>query len=174
MNAGPGVLSESTVVIIDDLPANVALLERLLVGAGVVRLHGFTDPREGLAHCAGSLPDLVLLDLHMPELDGFTVMASLQEMVPAGRFLPILVLTADATAEARERALATGAKDFLTEPFDRTEVVLRVCNLLETRALYGQLERHNASYALSSTNRPPDSEKPPPSTNGAPAASTRR
>ena len=64
--------------------------------------------------------------------------------MPEGGFLPVLVLTADATTEVKERALATGAKDFLAKPFDRTEVPLGVSNLLETRAPYGWLEQHNA------------------------------
>lgn len=142
--AAAGAAADSTVVIVDDEPANVALLERLLDTAGVVRVHGFTDPRQALAYCAGSLPDLVLLDLHMPDLDGFAFMEALQDLVPEGGFLPVLVLTADVTTEVKERALATGAKDLLTKPFDRTEVLLRVSNLLETRALYGWLEQHNA------------------------------
>ncbi|MEX2658146.1 MAG: EAL domain-containing protein [Acidimicrobiales bacterium] len=143
------MLATSTVVVVDDHQVNVALLERLLDGAGVGRVHGFTDPREALNHCAASLPDLVLLDLHMPHLDGFAVMSALEELVPDGVFLPVLVLTADATAEVKERALAARAKDFLTKPFDRTEVVLRVTNLLETRALHRRLEDHNAELRSS-------------------------
>lgn len=142
--AAAGVAADSTIVIVDDTPANVTLLERILDAAGVGGVYGFTDPRQALAHCAGSLPDLVLLDLHMPHLDGFAVMDGLQRLVPDGGFLPVLVLTADATTEIKERALATGAKDFLTKPFDRTEVVLRVANLLETRALHRRLAQHNA------------------------------
>ena len=142
--AAAGVAAASTVVIIDDKPANVALLERLLATAGVVRVHGFTNPRQALAHCASSLPDLVLLDLHMPDLNGFAFMEALQRLVPEGGFLPVLVLTADVTTEVKERALAAGAKDFLTKPFDRTEVLLRVANLLETSALYRGIQQHNA------------------------------
>jgi CheY-like chemotaxis protein len=89
----------STVVVVDDTAANVTLLTRLLDLAGITRVHGFTDPREAVAFCAGSLPDLVLLDLHMPHLDGFAVMDSLQLMVPEDGFLPVLVLTADVNAE---------------------------------------------------------------------------
>ena len=140
-----GVAADSTVVIVDDKPANVALLERLLDPDRVGRVHGFTDPRQALAHCAGSLPDLVLLDLHMPDLDGFAVMDALGELVPDGGFLPVLVLTADVTAAVRERALAAGATDFLTKPFDRTEVLLRVANLLKTSALHRRLQDHNAA-----------------------------
>jgi EAL domain-containing protein (putative c-di-GMP-specific phosphodiesterase class I) len=137
------VRDDATVLVVDDTPANVALLKRVLDGAGIARVHGFTDPRRALAHCAEHLPDLVLLDLHMPDLDGFAVMESLKRMVPTDGFLPVLVLTADANAAVKERALAAGAKDFLTKPFDRTEVLLRVANLLETRALYRRLEQQN-------------------------------
>ena len=140
-----GVDVTSTVVVVDDTAANVMLLTRLLDLAGITRVHGFTDPRAAVAHCAESLPDLVMLDLHMPHLDGFAVMDSLQLMVPEDGFLPVLVLTADVTAEVKERALLAGAKDFLTKPFDRTEVLLRVANLLETRALHRRLELQNAS-----------------------------
>jgi len=117
-----GVVTGSTVVVVDDKPGNVALLERLLNLVGVLQVHGFTDPRQALDHCANSPPDLVLLDLHMPDLDGFAVLEALKSLLPEGGFLPVLVLTADATAEVKERALAAGAKDFLTKPFDRTEV----------------------------------------------------
>jgi EAL domain-containing protein (putative c-di-GMP-specific phosphodiesterase class I) len=85
----------------------------------------------------------VLLDLHMPGLDGFGFMEALQQLMPRSGFLPVLVLTADASTDARDRALASGAKDFVAKPFDRAEVLLRVSNLLETRALYGRLEQHN-------------------------------
>lgn len=137
--------TQGTVVVVDDTPTNVTLLTRLLASAGITRVHGFTDPREALTHCARALPDLVLLDLHMPHLDGFAVMDALHDIVPTGGFLPVLVLTADVDARVREQALAAGAKDFLTKPFDRTEVILRVANLLETRALYRWLEQHNAT-----------------------------
>jgi signal transduction histidine kinase/CheY-like chemotaxis protein len=78
----------------------------------------------------------VLLDLHMPFKDGHTVLRELQDHVPEGDYVPVLVLTADVTTQARERALSGGARDFLTKPFDVVEVLLRVRNLLETRVLY--------------------------------------
>lgn len=151
--AAAGVAGDSTVVIIDDNPSNVALLERLLDAVGVARVHGFTRPRQAVAYCAGSLPDLVLLDLHMPDLDGFAVMESLQRLVPDGGFLPVVVLTADVAPKVKERALAAGAKDFLTKPFGRTEVLLRVVNLLETRALHRRLEQHNAQLQAALNER---------------------
>ncbi len=134
----------ATVLIVDDDAGSVRFLEQLMDFAGVARIVGFTDPRAALAHCATSLPDLVLVDLHMPALDGYAVIEALQLMVPPGGFLPIAVLTGDETPEAKSRALAAGAKDFITKPFDTAEVVLRLRNLLETRRLYTKLERHNS------------------------------
>ncbi len=137
------IVGDACVVIIDDDAANVGLLKQLLKLGGVVNTFGFTDPRAALAHCSSSLPDLVLVDLHMPDLDGFAVIEALQEMVPSGGFLPIAVLTGDDTPEAKSRALAAGAKDLVTKPFDPMEVILRMHNLLETRRFYTKLERHN-------------------------------
>jgi signal transduction histidine kinase len=84
--------------------------------------------------------DLVILDLMMPHMDGFAVMEQLLGDAPEGSYTPILVLTADVTPQALRHALSSGAKDFLTKPFDQTELLLRVKNLLETRFLYAGLE----------------------------------
>lgn len=130
-------------VIVDDEPANVMLLQRLIRAAGVVDVHGVTDPREAVDRCLEVGADLVLLDLIMPDLDGFEVMTALSATSSAETFLPVLVLTADSTIEARDRALRAGANDFLTKPFDQTEVILRVRNLLETRWHYTEVRRHN-------------------------------
>ena len=131
-------------MVVDDQSANVWLLERLLRTAGVSDVEGLTDPAVALARCEDRLPDVLLLDLHMPGLDGFAVMDALRATLPADAFLPVLVLTADDDAAVKQRALAAGAKDFLTKPFDAVEVVLRVQNLLETKGLYTRLQRHNA------------------------------
>jgi EAL domain-containing protein (putative c-di-GMP-specific phosphodiesterase class I) len=138
-------LTNAVVVIVDDNQANVTLLERILRREGVRRIYSTTDPREVLALYRDVDPDLVVLDLHMPHLDGFSLLSSFAEVIPDGTYLPLLVLTADATREAKERALAAGAQDFLIKPFDRTEVVLRTRNLLQTRALHLRLQRHNAA-----------------------------
>jgi EAL domain-containing protein (putative c-di-GMP-specific phosphodiesterase class I) len=138
------LLGNSRVMVVDDSPANVRLLGRLLRGAGVNAVEGFTDPEPALRRCQQLLPDILLLDLHMPGLDGFGVMDALRSSLPADAFLPVLVLTADDDAAVKQRALAAGAKDFLTKPFDAIEVVLRVRNLLETKDLYSRLQRHNA------------------------------
>jgi putative two-component system response regulator len=140
MTPAPG---EARILIVDDEPANVLLLDHLLDQAGYRNRTATTDPRQVLALHARFGPDLVLLDLAMPHLDGLAVMAQLRQVLPAGTYLPILVLTADMSTEARERALAGGASDFLLKPFDATEVLLRIGNLLQTRRLHLELRRHN-------------------------------
>ena len=135
--------TQARILIVDDEPANVRLLERMLADVGYRQVRGTTDSRQVLALYAEFQPDLILLDLMMPHLDGIEVIRQLQ--IPEDVFLPVLVLTADATSEAKKRALEAGAKDFLTKPFDRLEVLLRIKNLLDTRNLYLDLERHNRS-----------------------------
>jgi len=143
-SAGDLVLADSTVLVVDDDPSSVALLDLLLRDAGVASVHGLTDARAVIPRCLELRPDLVLLDLHMPHMDGCAVLAALQAALPADVFLPVLVLTADSSAAARKDALDAGAKDFLTKPFDHVETVLRVRNLLETGALYRSVQGHNA------------------------------
>lgn len=139
----PGTISWASILIVDDTAENLTLLERILTNAGATRLRSFTNPIEAVAACQTERPDLVLLDLHMPQLDALGVMARLHADLPDSAFLPVIVLTADITNDARQRVLAAGAKDFLTKPFDVTEVLLRVRNMLDTVALYRQLEHHN-------------------------------
>ncbi|HEV8617339.1 MAG TPA: response regulator [Methylomirabilota bacterium] len=131
------------ILVVDDEPSNVRLLERLLATAGYQHIVATTDARQVLGLFRSVKPDLVLLDLMMPHLDGIAVLGQLTAEIPAGEYLPVIVLTADATLEARHRALAAGAKDFVTKPFEQTEVLLRIGNLLDTRRLYLALEAHN-------------------------------
>jgi putative two-component system response regulator len=133
----------SKILIVDDELANVRLLERLLRDRGYGETTSTTDPHQVEELVQTIDPDLVLLDLHMPGLDGYTLLERLRAKVVPMTNLPVLVLTADVTPAARERALSLGAKDFLTKPFDRTEVVLRVNNLLETSALQRALTASN-------------------------------
>lgn len=135
----------ATVLIVDDEVPNVRLLERVLGGAGFSEVHTETDPRR-VANLMDELkPDAVLLDLLMPYLDGFQVLDLIAAHKSDSDFLPVLVLTADVTRDARERALRAGASDFLTKPFDATEVILRLKNLLRTRHLHQQVQ----GYAVS-------------------------
>jgi signal transduction histidine kinase/DNA-binding response OmpR family regulator len=123
------------ILIVDDEQANIDLLQSFLEDEGY-RLFSTRDPREVEDLCRSVLPDLLLLDLHMPYIGGFEVMEQVLRLTPADVYFPILVLTADASPAVRERALAAGAKDFLTKPLDGVEVILRIRNLLETRSLH--------------------------------------
>jgi signal transduction histidine kinase len=132
------VLGEARVFVVDDHPSNVALLQAVLTRAGLRRIFTETDSRQVLPRLSEVDPDLIVLDLHMPHLDGFTVLAQIREYATS-EYLPVLVLTADTTATASERALSAGAQDFVTKPFNNSEVVLRARNLLHTRFLYTSL-----------------------------------
>ncbi len=127
-------------LVVDDEERNVRVLEAILKRSGFGQVVSTTDPREAVDLYTSFQPDIVLLDLRMPHLDGFALMNALQAVVPEESFLPLVVLTADITTEARQSALAAGASDFLTKPFDAAEVVLRVRNLLKTRFLTLNLE----------------------------------
>jgi signal transduction histidine kinase len=129
-------LAACRVLAIDDEEANLDLLQFFLADEGVNDFTGISDARKALAAFDEVRPDLVLLDLHMPHIDGFAVMRGMRERVGPGDFVPILVLTADVTSTARLRALEEGASDFLTKPLDGVEVVLRIRNLLRTRVLH--------------------------------------
>lgn len=136
-------ITRARILVVDDQAPNVRLLERLLTSAGYHRLYTTTTPEQVPALVSQVNPDLILLDLHMPGLDGFGVMEHLQGRLNEERYLPILVVTADLSVEVRQRALGAGAKDFLNKPFDAVEALLRIRNLLTTRFLYLQLDRHN-------------------------------
>jgi putative two-component system response regulator len=155
------VLGAARILVIDDEAPNVQLLDRLLTNAGCRQLTAVTDPREAIGMFARLGPDLVILDLHMPHLDGFEVMQALRPLLSNERYLPVLIVTADDTPTVKQRALAMGARDFLAKPFDSVEALLRIRNLLVTRQLYAQLEReqqqleqavHERTKALASTH----------------------
>jgi EAL domain-containing protein (putative c-di-GMP-specific phosphodiesterase class I) len=134
--------ADADVLVVDDNPTNITLLTMVLERSGLRRVRSYTDAREAAASLDRQLPDLALIDLHMPYLDGFALLAKLAERA-AGAYVPSLVLTADASPEALQRALEAGAQDFVTKPFDATEVVLRVRNLLHTSYLHKELRLHN-------------------------------
>ena len=136
-------LGEPRILIIDDESTNIEMLSRILARAGIRAVTTTSDPRQALTLFRDTNPDLVLLDLHMPGKDGLSVLEELRGAIPEGTYLPILMLTGDGRSEARQRALSGGARDFLTKPFEISEVVLRIRNLLETRGLHLRLESHN-------------------------------
>jgi PAS domain S-box-containing protein len=129
-------LTDCRILIVDDTDANVLLLEGVLQQGGYTNVRSVLDSRQAVATFTEYEPDLVLLDLMMPHLDGFAVLERLQPLLANQPYLPIVVLTANVSPEAKRRALASGANDFLTKPLDAVEILLRVKNLLETRLLY--------------------------------------
>jgi putative two-component system response regulator len=136
-------LYASKILLADDNPVNVTLLERLLSKSGYKNIVGVTSSLKAEEICLSDPPDLLILDLHMPVKDGYGVLEALRNNGAVDTYLPILVFTADVTPEARRRALTLGASDFLTKPGDALEISLRVRNFLQMRFLYRQLEEQN-------------------------------
>ncbi len=136
-------LSSSRIAIVDDESANVLLLERLLIQLGYNNIESFTNPEEALTRILDPNVDLVLLDIQMPRFSGFDILEKIRENSLDNEFRPVMVLTADATPATKRKALALGADDFLTKPFEAYEVALRVKNLLRTRQLYKELTLEN-------------------------------
>jgi two-component system NtrC family sensor kinase len=144
-------LTDSRILIVDDQQENLKVLTLVLELRGYHHVRCLDDSRAVVPAVTEFQPDLILLDLHMPHVDGVAVMDQLRDVIAEDDYLPILVLTGDSTSAARERALSHGAHDFVSKPLNRTEVQLRVKNLLQTRLLHLQLKAQNAS--LEETNR---------------------
>ncbi|WP_413436904.1 response regulator [Sulfuriferula sp. GW1] len=136
----PTDILNASILIVDDMEANVLLLEQMLQEAGYCRVSSTMDPHSVSALHRDHHYDLILLDLQMPGMDGFQVMESLKKIEIDG-YVPILVITAQPAHKLR--ALASGAKDFVSKPFDLIEVKTRIHNMLEVRLLYKQLEHFN-------------------------------
>lgn len=131
--------ASARILAIDDDPANLRLIERIFERAGYAHVEGFTEPAAALQAAAVEPPDLVLVDLEMPGLDGLGVLRALRQAQPADAFLPVLIVTGNHDRTVRRAALDQGATDFLTKPFDTDEVLLRSRNLIETRLLHEAL-----------------------------------
>ena len=139
MISKPEILNAS-ILIVDDQETNVQLLGEILHDAGYACVASTTDPHAVCELHRKNRYDLILLDLQMPGMDGFQVMEGLKEIETDG-YLPVLVITAQ--PEHKLRALAAGAKDFVSKPFDLIEVQTRIHNMLEVRLLYRKLKNYN-------------------------------
>jgi EAL domain-containing protein (putative c-di-GMP-specific phosphodiesterase class I)/CheY-like chemotaxis protein len=140
-------MSGSRVYVADDVAANRSLLETILRRGGLTDLHLFADGGELLDAIEEREPDLILLDLRMPVVDGLEVLRRLDVRRSDRAYLPIIVLTAESSPEPRRAALDLGANDYVTKPFDAGEVMLRVRNLLHTRALHRALRDKNVDLS---------------------------
>jgi len=128
---------QASILIVDDKEQNIKLIEMMLSYAGYQNIQSTMDPRQVKKLYLDNDFDLILLDIRMPHLDGFQVMEQLNDCM-TDAYLPILVLTAQNDMQTRLKALESGAKDFVTKPFDRVELLNRIANLLEVRALYNE------------------------------------
>ncbi|MFN3298698.1 MAG: response regulator, partial [Sediminibacterium sp.] len=136
-------LKDARILIVDDTLANIEVLENLLMMKGYTNVKSISDSTQALATIREYKPALILLDLMMPQVSGFDIMEELKKTPTAFPLMRILVLTADITPESKKKALSGGASDFLTKPFDLTEVDLRIRNLLYTVFLLSQLTNQN-------------------------------
>jgi putative two-component system response regulator len=152
-------LENARILLVDDEPAMVRSLETILERAHYDDVVATTDPRAAGELFSGVEPDLVLLDLHMPRMDGFAVLAELRKRTLPGSYVPVLVVTGDVSPDARRRALAAGAKDFIGKPFDPPEIVLRIANFLEARRLHLELQRQNLALESSVARRTRELER---------------
>lgn len=133
----------SRILIVDDNHSNIEILKELLELKGYSNIKTTTKPLEAEALIVDYMPNLLILDLMMPELSGYELMERLKSNGLLTAYMPVLVLTADATYEAKKQALQGGASDFLTKPFDLTEVDLRIKNLLSNVYLMNALKMKN-------------------------------
>ncbi len=135
-------IHDARIAVVDDEAANVQLLQRILELEGYTEVSGYTDPREFLETCRILPPDLVLLDVMMPEVNGFEVLQRFRGSVDDFEYRPVMIVTSDDDRDTKQRALSSGARDFLAKPVSPVEVRLRVGNLLHTRSLQLELQRH--------------------------------
>jgi putative two-component system response regulator len=131
------------ILILDDEHAYIALLEQILGTAGYQNVRSTMVPKEALTLFTTYEPDIVLTDLHMPQMDGIEVLRRMHALIPPGGFVPMLMLTGDLSQAARKEALANGAMDFVNKPVQVGEVLLRIRNLLQTRMLHRALRARN-------------------------------
>ena len=137
-------IRNAKILVVDDLEANVLLLERTLSGAGYTSVASTRDPHAVCELHRNNRYDLILLDLQMPDMDGFQVMEGLKD-IETDNYLPVLVITAQPGHKLR--ALQAGAKDFISKPFDLVEVKARVYNMVEVRLLHTETKNHATMLA---------------------------
>jgi len=134
-------IKSAEILIVDDQPANVALIEKMLEIDNYSNVTSTTDPTQVETIYRQKKIDLVLLDLNMPLMDGYEVLERIREIDPD--YPPIIVLTAQSDRESRIKALDLGARDFLAKPFDRVELMTRIRNMLEVKIMSNAIKNQN-------------------------------
>jgi putative two-component system response regulator len=146
----PAELRSQQVLVVDDDESVLTTIRQILTRSGVAEIRTTTDPRRVLSMFQESIPDLVMMDIHMPALDGYVLLRQLSARIPEGDFVPILVVSGDLASDAKQKALTLGASDFVQKPFEAIELQLRVKNLLRLRDMTARLQdriQHSASLA---------------------------
>jgi putative two-component system response regulator len=140
--AVPHEVRNDRVMLVDDDPGNILLLQTILAAAGFKNLVTETDAFEAIKEFTASPPDVAVIDLHMPGLNGFALLGEFRRQT-TGVPVPIIVITADDSRASKQRALRSGASDFLIKPFDHVEIVLRISNQLHVAHLQRKLKLQN-------------------------------
>jgi putative two-component system response regulator len=146
------------ILVVDDEPANVRLMERMLHRAGYGTVECVTDSVDVVRAAAEFGPDLILLDFHMAPPDGLTLLRDLSPWIEPPGMVPVIMLTGNIEPQVRRAALELGARDFVTKPFDVGEVLVRIHNVLETRRLQLQIQGRNDSLEKAVEERSSDLE----------------
>ncbi|MEJ2502005.1 MAG: response regulator [Gemmatimonadota bacterium] len=131
------------ILLVDDEPANTEFLRHVLRPEGYGEVVAYNEPGAALDRFQEIDPDLIVLDLMMPECDGFEFLQRMRALDPSGEYRPVLVVTGESSPQAQRRALSLGASDFLTKPLSPADIRIRIHNLLETRFLHRRLSRYN-------------------------------
>jgi len=152
-------LRQARIIVLDDDVATLCLLKGVLGRLGFANVEALSHPRGFVEQFKRCRPDLVITDLVMPEIDGFEIIEFVRSQEPAEVSLPVLVLTANHSAQSRRRALAAGATDILTKPFDPSELLMRIRNVLRTRFLHAALVDQNSVLEQMVARRTSDLEK---------------
>lgn len=133
---------QAKILIVDDNPSNVILLKKILAFSGYVNIETTTDSRDVINIYKEFRPDLILLDLEMPHLDGFKILEDLNSLKQED-YLSVMIITSQSDKENRLKALKMGAKDYINKPFDHAEILMRIKNMLEIRVLHNQANIQN-------------------------------
>lgn len=153
------MFSHAKILIVDDQPDNILLLRAMLQTAGYSQIESVSHAPSVMETIQRNEPDIILLDLMMPEMDGFEVLLQLRQLLPPDTYLPVLLMTADERKETREKGLALGVHDFLVRPFEVFDVVLRMRNLLHIRFLHLELQFRNKNLEDAILQRTAELEK---------------
>lgn len=135
-------LLSAKVLVVDDDPLSVMLIEETLIEAGYKSVITCEDPREAVGLFLDNQSDIILLDINMPHLSGYDILELIRKAAPS-RFVPVIVLTSQSDNEARFKALDLGAMDFITKPFEKAEILTRIRNMLTVRLLQKRVENQN-------------------------------